>query len=51
VRQEVVECGSELWVRRIDGIGGDGPADTEFVETYGSERFREGIISLEAQSE
>ena len=46
-----MECGSELWVRRIDGIGGDGPADTEFVETYGSERFREGIISLEAQSE
>jgi hypothetical protein len=51
VRQEVVERDSELWVRRIDGIGGDGPADTEFVETYGSERFREGIISFEAQIE
>ena len=49
VRQEVAERDSELRARRTDDIGSNGPADIELVETYGSERFREGIISLEAQ--
>ena len=45
VRQEVAERDSELRARRTDDIGSNGPADIELVETYGSERFREGIIS------